>query len=90
MHESKIHTSPGASTVKWTTHDPCLVVSKSDSKLYTNFEFCEEKNHRNLKNMWILQSHAIYDDKNKSKKNLHISGYDASGVQVGDIEQVPF
>ena len=33
----------GASTVKWTCPDPCLVLSESDSKLYTNFEFCEEK-----------------------------------------------
>ena len=33
----------GASTVKWTTLDPCLVFSESDSKLYTSFEFCEEK-----------------------------------------------
>ena len=33
----------GASTVKWTTPNPCLVSSESDSKLYTNFEFCEEK-----------------------------------------------
>ena len=32
----------GASTVKWTTHDPCLVLSKSDSILCTNFEFCEQ------------------------------------------------
>ena len=33
----------GASTVKWTTHDPCLVLSESDSFLCTNFEFCEQK-----------------------------------------------
>ena len=38
----------GASTIKWTTLDPCLVFSESDSKLYTNFEFCEEKNHRHF------------------------------------------
>ena len=36
----------GASTVKRTTPNPCLVTSKKDSNLYTNFEFCEEKNHR--------------------------------------------
>ena len=34
---------PGASTVKWTNLDPCLMLSESDSKLYTNFEFGEEK-----------------------------------------------
>ena len=28
----------GASMVKWTTLDPCLVFSESDSILYTNFE----------------------------------------------------
>jgi hypothetical protein len=27
-------------------YDPCLVLSESDSKLYTNFEFCEQKHHR--------------------------------------------
>ena len=30
-----------ASTVKWTILDSCLVLSESDSKLYTNFEFGE-------------------------------------------------
>ena len=25
------------SFVKWTTPDPCIVLSESDSKLYTNF-----------------------------------------------------
>ena len=35
--------------VKWTTLDPFLVFSESDSKLYTNFEFCEEKSHRHIK-----------------------------------------
>ena len=39
----------GASTVKWTTLDPCTGLSESDSKLYTNFEFCEEKIINNLK-----------------------------------------
>ena len=35
-----------------------------------------------------LQSQAIYDDKTNSKKNLHISEYSASGVQIDDIEQM--
>ena len=70
----------GASVVKWTTHDPCLVLSESDSTLYTNFEYCEEKNLRNLKTI-NLQNQAIYDD-----KNPHILEDGASGVQVGDIE----
>ena len=34
------------------------------------------------------QSQAIYDDKDNSKKNLHSLEDDASGMQVGDIEQV--
>ena len=34
----------GASTVKWTSHDPYLVLSESDSILCADFEFCEEKN----------------------------------------------
>jgi hypothetical protein len=38
----------GASTVKWTTPDPCLMFSESDSKLNTNFEFCEEKKIINI------------------------------------------
>ena len=33
----------GASTTKWTTLDPCLVLIESKSILCTNFEFCEEK-----------------------------------------------
>ena len=32
-----------ASKVKWTSPNPYLVWSESDSKLYNNFEFCEEK-----------------------------------------------
>jgi len=35
-----------ARMVKWTILDPCLVLSESDSKLYTNFDFVKEKNHR--------------------------------------------
>ena len=50
--------------VKWTTPDPNLVFNESDSKLYTNFEFCEEKrNHRNLRNMMIYKAKQFYDDK---------------------------
>ena len=40
-----------------------------------------------LKKHIDLQSQAIYDDNNNSKKNLHILEDGASGVQVGDIEQ---
>ena len=60
----------GASTVMWTTPDPCLMLSESDSIFYTNFEFCEKKIIDILK---IYQStkKAVWDDK-KSKKYLHI------------------
>ncbi len=37
--------------VKWTSLDPYLECNESDSQLYTHFEFCEERNHRDLKNM---------------------------------------
>ena len=42
--------------VKWTAPDPCLVLSESGSILCTNFEFCEEKNHRHLKNILIYKA----------------------------------
>jgi hypothetical protein len=76
----------GASTVKWIAPDPCLVLSESDSKLYSNFELCEEKILDTSRNIG-LQSQAIYDDKNNSKKSLHILKDTASGVHVGGIEQ---
>ena len=41
----------GASTVKWTTLDPCSCLSESDPKLYTNFEFYEIKIHKHLENI---------------------------------------
>ena len=79
----------GASTVKWTSLDPCLVVSESDSILYTNFKSCEKKITCILKTCWSTKpSNLIYDDKINSKKSLHILEDGASGVQVGDIEQV--
>ena len=39
----------GASTVQWTTIDPCSGLS--DPKLYTNFEFYEIKFHKHLENI---------------------------------------
>ena len=57
------------------------MLSGNDWKLYTNFEFCEVKNHIGL------QSHAICDDKNSWQKILYLLKDGASGVQVGDIEQ---
>ena len=42
--------------VKYTTPLPCIGLSESDSKLYTNFEFCEGKNHKHLKNTLIYKA----------------------------------
>ena len=81
--ESK--TEVGASTIKWTTLNPCLVFSESNSILYTNF--CEVKYHRHFKNILIHNAKTNYDDKNNSKKSQYILEDGTSGVQVGDIEQ---
>ena len=51
----KIMTSPreiemeDPSTVKYTIALKCIGLSESASTLYTNFEFCEGKNHKHLK-----------------------------------------
>ena len=42
----------------------------------------------NISNSVNLQSQAIYDDQKNSNRSLHILEDGASGVQVGDIEQV--
>ena len=52
----------GASTVKWTTLDPCLGSRESDSKQRTNFEFCEENFYKLLKT-YRFTDPSIYDDK---------------------------
>ena len=51
-------------TIKWTTLDPCTSLSESDSKQYTNFEFCDF--------FWVIQSQEIYVDKNNLKKKVYI------------------
>ena len=61
--------------------------NESDSKLYTNFEFCEEKNHRHVLNILNKKANLIMMTKN-SKKSLHVLEDGASVVQVGDIQQV--
>ena len=52
------------SMIKWTTLDSFLVFTESGSKLYINFEFCEEKNHRHFKNMLIYKAKLIMMTKN--------------------------
>ena len=39
----------GASTVKWTTLDPCMGLSESGLKQYTSFELCEKGIMNNFK-----------------------------------------
>ena len=53
----------GASTVKWTTHDPCLVLSGSDSKLHTNFGYCEENNVLIYKAMQFTMTNLKFQEK---------------------------
>ena len=63
------------------------VFNESDSKLYTNFEYCEEVNHKHFTNMLIYKAKQFRMEKNP-QQNLHILEDGASHVQVGDIEQV--
>lgn len=46
-----LHNQPQlrASTVKCTTLDPYIGISESNSKPYTKFEFCKEKNCEHLR-----------------------------------------
>ena len=60
----------GASRVKWTTHDPCLVLSETELILYTNFEVCDEKNHRHFKN--ILRTNLLIMITKKIPRNVYI------------------
>jgi hypothetical protein len=45
----------------------CTCLSESDSKQYTNFEFCEEKKIISILKHVDLQSQEIYVDKNNLK-----------------------
>ena len=62
----------GANTVKWTTLDLCLVFNESDSTLYIDFEFCEEKSTDNFKNILINKAKQITMTKKIPRKSLHI------------------
>jgi hypothetical protein len=65
----------GASKVKWTTPNPCLVLNESDSNYILTLNS-------------DLQSQAIYDDKNNSKKILHISKDNASDIEQATISNL--
>ena len=80
----------GGVTLKWTTLDLCQGVSERYSKLYTNFELwkkyvfrsCEIRKHIGLK-----PSNYIEGKKNL-KRSIHTLEDSASGVQVGDVQEV--
>ena len=61
---------------------PCIGINESDSKLYTNFELCEEINHKHLKNTLIYKAKQFMLPKKKFKKSLYILEDTASSVQV--------
>ena len=61
----------GVSTVKWTTHDPCLVLSEGDSILCTNVEFCEENNDRHFKDILIYKAKQFMMT-NTNPRKVHI------------------
>ncbi len=54
--------------VKYTAILPWIGLSESDSKLYTNLEICEGKNHKHLRNHVDLQSQAMYVNHKKQQK----------------------
>ena len=68
--------------VKYTTPLSCKGLSESDSKLYTNFEFGEGKNHKRLKNTLIYKTKQFLLTICFLKKNLHILENGANNVQV--------
>jgi hypothetical protein len=80
-------THVGASTVKWTTLDPCSGLSESDPKIYINFEFYELEIHKHLESMWIYKAKRFMFTKNNFKQRICILEDGASGEQVGDIEK---
>jgi len=41
----------GASTVKWTTLDPCSGFSESDPKIYTDFDLYEIEINKHLESI---------------------------------------
>jgi hypothetical protein len=73
---------PGASTVKWTTLDPCSGLSESDPKLYTNFEFYEIEAYESTK------PSGLCSQKQFQTTYIYILEDGASGEQVDDIEKI--
>ena len=77
-----------ASTVKWTTFDPCSGLSESDLKLYTNFEFYEVEIHKHLENICIYKAKQYMFTNFFFKQCISILEDSASGEQVSDIEKI--
>ena len=78
----------GASTVKWTTLDPCSSLSKSYPKLYTNFEFYAIEILKHLEKYESTKTSNLCSQKNNIKQCIFILEDGASGEQVGDIEKI--
>ena len=76
-----------ASISKCTTPDPCPMLSRSDSKLYTNFEFCKEKTINIYKTYWSRKPINLWLQTKFQERFTYLEDA-TSGVQVGDIEQV--
>ena len=70
----------GASTVKWTTLEPCIGLSASDSKVYTNFEYVKKKFIHLKKHIGNLCRQIVVQEKFTYLED------GASGVQEGNIE----
>ena len=67
------------STIKWRAPNPCLGSCESGSKLYTNFEFYEEKINIHLDNI-LIHKVKKFMMKKKMKKSLPILKEGASDV----------
>ena len=74
--------------MKWTTLDPCLCLSESDPKLYTNFKIHEIQIHKHLENIRTYKAKQFMFTKNDFKQHISIVEDGASGEQVGDIEKM--
>ena len=63
------------------------MLSESDLILCTKFKFCEEKYHRLIRTYWSTQPSTLWWQTQFQEKCTYLRD-GASGVQVGDIEQV--
>ena len=78
----------GASTIKWTTLDPCSGLIESDPKLFINFEFYEIEIHKHMENIWIYKAKKFLFTKNNVKLRILILEDGASGEKVGESEKI--